>query len=263
MTSDQRAIALVTPDCTTTSLIVAEVFGKRHDDVLRAIRALIEQAPELVSEHARKFAGMTVNIEVGQGAIRQSPAYTITRDGFMLLAMGFTGKKALNWKLAFIEAFNEMEAALRSQSAQPAAPAIDQRAQEQAERKRFNQIAYWTRQLAYAHKRLTELGSAEAAQGMVTIGAPSPTDILTDAQADALRDRVVQFVRKVHGYGAKKSDYGRAFGGLCAAFGVTRYYRIPQDQFQAAMDAVAHAAEWKAFAIEGKPLIAQADKPEL
>lgn len=248
MTSDQRAIALVTPDCTTTSLIVAEVFGKRHDHVIRDIRALIEQAPSCVPNFGETEVGRPSPLN---GARIASQAYTITRDGFMLLAMGFTGKKALNWKLAFIEAFNEMEAALRNQSAQPAAPAIDQRAKEQAERKRFNQIAYWTRQLAYAHKRLVDLGSAEAAQGMVTIGAPSHTDILTDAQADALRDRVVQFVRKVHGYGATKSDYGRAFGGLCAAFGVTRFYRIPQHQFQAAMDAVAHAAQWKAMAIEG------------
>jgi phage regulator Rha-like protein len=46
------------------------------------------------------------------GVIRKDPAYRLTRDGFTLLAMGFTGKRALQFKLAYIDAFNKMEAEL-------------------------------------------------------------------------------------------------------------------------------------------------------
>jgi Rha family phage regulatory protein len=98
---------------TTTSNQVAQHFGKRHDTVLRAIRNL-ECSPEF---HARNFAEMNTDIEIGNGAIRKSPAFTITRDGFVFLAMGFTGKEAAHWKEAYINAFNQMEAELNKRTA--------------------------------------------------------------------------------------------------------------------------------------------------
>lgn len=105
---------------TTISTHVAAYFGKRHDDVLKAIRALLAQ---LSPEHGRNFAEMLIDVAIGGGATRQSPAYRLTRDGFTLLAMGFTGKRALQFKLAYIDAFNRMEAELREQ--QPAqAPSL-------------------------------------------------------------------------------------------------------------------------------------------
>ena len=103
-------IAVVNGKPTTLSTDVARHFGKRHDDVLRAIRNLL---PQLDSEHARNFAEMLVETAIGQGATRTDPAYRLTRDGFTLLAMGFTGKKALQFKLAYIDAFNKMEAELQ------------------------------------------------------------------------------------------------------------------------------------------------------
>lgn len=102
-------LAVTNGQATTTSLQVAEKFNKRHDDVLKAVRNL-ECPPEF---HARNFAAMSVDVIVGNGAVRQSPAYTITRDGFTLLAMGFTGKEAAQWKVKYIAAFNKMEAMLR------------------------------------------------------------------------------------------------------------------------------------------------------
>lgn len=109
---------------TTLSTDVARHFGKRHDDVLRAIRSLVSQ---LDSAHARNFAEMLVETEIGQGATRKDPAYRLTRDGFTLLAMGFTGKKALAFKLAYIDAFNKMEA----ERQQPAKPGRGRRAVRQ------------------------------------------------------------------------------------------------------------------------------------
>lgn len=112
----------------TTSRAVAEQFGKRHTEVLRAIDSLLED----LSLNERKIASVegendADNIAVlpsptsdfaaqnfllteykdGKGELR--PEYLLTRDGFTLLAMGFTGAKALTFKVAYINAFNRME----------------------------------------------------------------------------------------------------------------------------------------------------------
>lgn len=82
---------------------VAEKFGKLHKDVLENIRNI------LVAENsATKFYQETTHEYRGQ----KFPEYLMNRDGFTLLAMGFTGKEALQWKMKYIAAFNEMEAQL-------------------------------------------------------------------------------------------------------------------------------------------------------
>lgn len=79
---------------------VAKRFGKEHKHVLAAIRQL------LVAENsATKFFHETEFEYRGQ----KFPEYLMNRDGFSLLAMGFTGKEAVQWKLKYIEAFNQME----------------------------------------------------------------------------------------------------------------------------------------------------------
>lgn len=103
------SVTIVDGTPTTLSTDLARHFGKRHDDILRAIRNML---PQLAKEHLRNFAEVSVEVEGGQGAKAAYPAYRLTRDGFTLLAMGFTGKKALAFKLAYIDAFNRMEAAL-------------------------------------------------------------------------------------------------------------------------------------------------------
>lgn len=83
---------------------IAEHFGKDHKVVLRAIREiLVEQ------NCATKFYQEITHQNRG----KDYKAYLMNRDGFSLLAMGFTGKKALQWKLKYIEAFNEMEETLK------------------------------------------------------------------------------------------------------------------------------------------------------
>ena len=89
---------------TVTSLQVAEKFGKRHDHVLRAIREA-ECSPEFA---APNFGGGFYKDGNGQ----DRPMFNITRDGFVFLAMGFTGKEAAYWKEQFIKAFNSMESTL-------------------------------------------------------------------------------------------------------------------------------------------------------
>ena len=105
----------------TTSLEVAQFFGKRHDHVMRSVRDLMDNCPEKFT--APNFGVSEYIDETG----RSLPMFILYRDGFMLLVMGYTGKKALGMKLAYIEAFNRMEEELARQkeSAIPAAPTPD------------------------------------------------------------------------------------------------------------------------------------------
>ena len=87
----------------TTSQAVAEYFGKNHQHVLEKIRTVIAELPaEFNQSNFRP-------VEFSDAKGEKRPAYELTRDAFTLLAMGFTGKAALAFKLAYIEAFNRME----------------------------------------------------------------------------------------------------------------------------------------------------------
>ena len=98
---------------TATSLQVAEHFGKQHKTVLRAIRNLGCSAAFTERNLALS--------EFVDSTGRRLPMYHITRDGFALLAMGFTGKEAMRWKEAYIAAFNAMEAQLAARTPAPEA----------------------------------------------------------------------------------------------------------------------------------------------
>lgn len=94
----------------TTSLKVAEVFSKEHQHVLRDIRNLIEGVSKIGD--TPMFVETTyINEQNGQ----EYPMFVMNRDGFTLLAMGFTGKKAMKFKLDYIAAFNAMEDSLKKQ----------------------------------------------------------------------------------------------------------------------------------------------------
>lgn len=85
---------------------VAQNFGKYHKDVLEAIDNITKAEKSALVF----FKKITYQVK---GNFKKYPAYLINRDGFSLLVMGFTGRKALQWKLKYIEAFNRMEEALK------------------------------------------------------------------------------------------------------------------------------------------------------
>lgn len=100
---------------TTTSNQIAKHFGKEHKLVMRAIRNLRNTVD--ADFYGCNFAPIQNITDLGVGRTRQDPAYRITRDGFVFLAMGFTGKEAAAWKVAYLTAFNNMEAELQKQPA--------------------------------------------------------------------------------------------------------------------------------------------------
>lgn len=91
---------------TVSSLQVAEIFGKRHDHVLRDIRQVLTQVPEIFIKS--NFGVFEYPVRRGFGT-EMVKAYLLSKDGFTLLTMGYTGEKAMKFKVAYIDCFNEME----------------------------------------------------------------------------------------------------------------------------------------------------------
>lgn len=93
-----------------SSRIIAERFEKRHDNIIRDIKSLLCGLLK-IEETPSKYFMKSSYIDSQNG--QTYPEFLCTRDGFSLLAMGFTGEKALVWKVKYIDAFNQMEAAIR------------------------------------------------------------------------------------------------------------------------------------------------------
>ena len=97
-----------------SSRYVAEVFNKRNEKVIRDIQEICKKLPPKNGENEnfglRNFAESSYKDGYG----RKQPEYLMTRDGFTLLAMGFTGEKAMRFKIAYIQRFNEMESFIKS-----------------------------------------------------------------------------------------------------------------------------------------------------
>lgn len=98
----------------TTSLKVAEVFSKNHRDVMRSIKNLTAQNCAV----GKMFVESTYVNQQGH----EQPMYYMNRDGFTLLAMGFTGRDAMKFKLEYIEAFNRMDELIRNENNLPQTP---------------------------------------------------------------------------------------------------------------------------------------------
>lgn len=91
----------------TSSRSVAEHFEKEHAKVIRSIETIMSETPKMAFQ--KMFFETTYKVDGNNKSYKE---YLMNRDGFSLLVMGFTGAKALAWKLKYIEAFNAMEAKL-------------------------------------------------------------------------------------------------------------------------------------------------------
>ena len=90
------------------SVLVAKKFGKVHRDVMDSIQKIFNGDEDF----------WRVNFHTSEYVVRgkSHPCFMMTRDGFTLLAMGFTGKESMRWKIKYIQAFNAMEQALKKDS---------------------------------------------------------------------------------------------------------------------------------------------------
>ena len=126
-------------EAVTTSRAVAEQFGKQHKNVIQSIEEIISQLSHLKIEDANpeinvtglknqlsnpetdtqtaEFAQKNFFLsEYTDGSGKKNKQYILTRDGFTLLAMGFTGAKALQFKVAYINAFDRMESIINGEA---------------------------------------------------------------------------------------------------------------------------------------------------
>ena len=103
--SIEKLVQVQNNQVVVSSRQVAKHFEKRHDNVLRNIEGLLK------SEEAKKM--FYKHTYIHEQNKQETFEYFMNRDGFSLLVMGFTGKKALEWKLKYIRAFNEMETKLK------------------------------------------------------------------------------------------------------------------------------------------------------
>lgn len=116
MSSPQAIVTIHQNHVYTTSLMVAEKFNKNHRDVLRAIRKLdvFTEFNGLNFEPVKDFTKRNFALsEYTDPTGRKLPMYMLTRQGFTMTAMSFTGREAALWKIAYINAFDRMEAKLR------------------------------------------------------------------------------------------------------------------------------------------------------
>lgn len=95
-----------------TSLQVAEKFERKHKNVIKSIENLLEM------DSAQKLAQWFSKSKYKDSSGKENPIYYMNRDGFTVLVMGFNGKKALEWKIKYINAFNAMEEILRERNTQ-------------------------------------------------------------------------------------------------------------------------------------------------
>ena len=91
-----------------TSRQITDDFGKEHSKVIRSIETIIE------SNSSQNWLQYFIPSEYKDNSGKSNKEYLLTRDGFSLLVMGFTGAKALQWKLKYIKAFNKMDKMLKS-----------------------------------------------------------------------------------------------------------------------------------------------------
>lgn len=96
-----QLVILNNKQAVTSSLMVSESFEKRHDHILRDVDSIKKDVPN--------FGEMFFETTAPDSYGRDRRVYLMNRDGFTLLAMGFTGSKAIEFKLKYINAFNEME----------------------------------------------------------------------------------------------------------------------------------------------------------
>ena len=96
---------------------VAEAFGRDHRNVLRDIRDLCDRRPDLALTFERKVT----QVDIGSGARRGTHYYTMTRKGFVVLVGGFKGDRALDFRIAFYDAFEQLEQRLAAMAAEEAA----------------------------------------------------------------------------------------------------------------------------------------------
>jgi len=190
----------------TTSRNVAQVFNKDHSKVMRAIRNF-----DVPAEFNAANFGLVSYRDTGG---RKQAMYELTRDGFTLLAMGFTGKAAVTFKIAYIEAFNNMEARL-------SCPRDDLKASESALEAKDTEIHRIKEKLLLVTDKLARIQERYIGQ----IEKPKPKRAATKKITDA----EIRTIRRLAEQGLKNTQIAKETGRSQASISfMVRDIRIRQ-----------------------------------
>lgn len=153
MTSLVPTVEIVSNRPVVSSLKIADHFGKEHKNVVRDVR-------KIISEVSEDFSGL--NFEpcdyVGENG-KQLPMFWLTKDGFMILVMGYTGKEAMRLKEAYIHRFNVMEQQLNITLPSTAKPVLP--LSTTADRKPLDKLVkVWAQQSGIAHAQCWSMVNA-------------------------------------------------------------------------------------------------------
>ncbi|MBE7096544.1 Rha family transcriptional regulator [Bacillus cereus] len=205
-------------EAVTDSLMVAEVFGKQHKNVIQSIH-------NLHSELGEKGKLIFQPTSYKDSFNREQLKYDLTKDGFTLLVMGFNGKEALQFKMAYIEEFNRMEEHIK----QP------------QQLKPIDQIKLLMANSLDTEERLSTVESnVETLQNTMTIDY---------GQQQALNNIKTQRVEKmweefggIGVYDTKRKMYAKFGKDLKNAFAVSSYRDIAAKDFE---EAINYAKAWR------------------
>ncbi|MBQ4535031.1 MAG: Rha family transcriptional regulator [Ruminococcus sp.] len=231
---------------TVSSLQVAEDFGKEHKNVIQAI--------EKIKAENSAVTPMFIEDTYQSGTGKNYKSYNLTRDGFSLLVMGFTGKKALEWKLKYIEAFNLMEQEIKEQYSD-ISPQLKfliemERKQKQLEAKQQeleNKIADITEMRDETIKATFNYGRIDTE--------------LQKSIVKAVKIRCIDICRTAQMYDAvHKRIESTIYSDIKKRFGVSSYKDLAYNQFS---DALLFIEMWKPNAKIEKLMRENTPKPDL
>ncbi len=194
MTALQQLVRVENGTVVADSRDVAEAFGRQHNNVLRDIRTLLDQRPDLALTFERKVA----QVEIGSGAQRTTHYYTMNRKGFVVLVGGFKGERALDFRIAFYDAFERMERTIAAMEAEAVALSAPERPSIMDDRDRlrdaiaFVRAAQLAKRCPVARRAWTVAGLPDVFTGdaaIETFGAAGDVDPVVTAWAE---DRLEQ-----------------------------------------------------------------------
>lgn len=204
----------------TTSLQVAESFERKHKHVIDAI--------ERIKHSAENSAQLKSMFHIGNykdKSGKRNKMYYMNRDGFTLLVMGFTGQRAMEFKLKYIDAFNKMEEAIRLQKQLPQTP-------EGRIHLLLESTSHMDERLTDAEDAIEDIKNRMGLPGNLVAKFRKARNkkvinLVGGKESNAYKDK--QLVRKI---------YSSMFGVFREHFEVERYADLPMAQFDEAMDFV-------------------------
>lgn len=219
---------------------VAEHFGKEHAKVLRSIDDILNS---LTDSHKPKMALLKQMFDLStylDASNRERSEYLMNRDGFSLLVMGFTGKEALQWKMKYIAAFNEMEQELAKPKAPATTPAQENRSKAMFMNAVTKQAKLWLAigkaSKLETYNQICQAKAAETLAGEPVLPLPRVKKVYSATEiGEKLGVSANKIGRLANKYNLKTDKYGELCGDITSSGRQVQnfyYYEEAIEKFQ-------------------------------